>query len=368
MSKYKKWLPLVTVALLLLVILMPFITHSEVYNYLYNQTQDTVAHAKIISEIEDGQPVVNVLYLAQLIFLIPLGIVNSVLHIPALSLEIYFMFAMLIALIAWIYFISRKLKSGWLGVIIPVLVCTSLLGLFKNGMIFSIINVYFVLIGAFYCMSQYLMYKERTWLTASMVLFACFVMLHPSGLYLVPTSLLALGLLLTLKLTHKYYSKELFIITGIVFLISLTSIPINYFHASTASAISTVGRNTGNYLDYLFSWNFGVGLMILLAITAGGLFLYREHIQIGNQLKYMLVMLGCLAGSLAGGVVIGITSYPERLMSDLAVVVAIITALLMAQLFNIPKHKADLTILKYLAYFVIGVNSLYTLGVWVGCV
>lgn len=203
-----KILPLAVLVIGVAVMLVPLANHAHIYQTL-TESSDIKAHSEMVRIIADNQQLgVNIypmmyiqrgalskfgdiassgqgqkgviLYPAQYLFGWVFGQADKVLHVNPQTVMLWFMFLTLAGVALTLYVFGRMINdSGWLLLLIPLLCTTAILGLFAYGVVYSIFNMYIVLLWAILFMVKGLETRKIKWFTAGTVAFVLFLVLHP---------------------------------------------------------------------------------------------------------------------------------------------------------------------------------------------
>jgi hypothetical protein len=85
------------------------------------------------------------------------------------------------------------------------------------------------------------------------------------------------------------------------------------------------------------------------------------RIELRRESKYVLLMLGSLAVALLGGVLLGLSSFPERLLLDLATVLALMAGILLT---HVLKKFNTLNVVLPI-YLLVSYGAISTLVSWI---
>ncbi len=243
-----------------LILLMPLFLGNRLE---IERSTDMETHLGVISNMLNSMALPPLNYWGDIIIGWPVALLIKFVNLPAnirqflglnvANLYIVFNFLVLIGVAVSIYFVSRKLVGiSASNLIIPItLFCTTgILGLFKYGVIFSIINMYIILPFAIYFGIRWL--TKRGWynLSVAICLFALFSVFHITAMYLP----YAFGLLLVGVVVYKLISKSKMDIKPIlalsVIVLALNIVLTKYFlpQASilTQSAITDAVQGIAN--------------------------------------------------------------------------------------------------------------------------
>ena len=319
---------IIFVCLGLLLASIPFIIHNHIYNTIWEST-DLKAHSDIISNFAQGNiSLTNILYPAQAVFGVILGGIDKVIPVSATSLFLGFMILVLVGAgfaIYWLFSHIDGIEKGWLVLLIAMFGCTSILALYSYGVIFSILNVYIVLMFGILCTVKWLSTHKVWYLVGALLLAGIFCVLHPTGLYLPISMVVIMAGLLVYKIVKAWKPK-----IWIYLIISAAILIVG------AIAYLFIFRDNGildkfdiQYNSELEWWSLLVSnltwIIIILGITAIiGIVIYRKKIEISNEAKYLLCILAAIVITLVGAYLFGGGFQPVRIILDLSTIIAMI--------------------------------------------
>lgn len=345
MKKYARWLIL---AGGILVAFIPVFTKNHIYNQIY-YGEDTKVFARWITEVANGTNPLDLAatYFGQNLIFGFLGLINRVIHVNPTGLFTIFIFCVLVGVGVSLYWFGRILggeRTGWLTLTIGMLSTTAILGLFSYGIAIGILNMYVILPWMIICGVKAQTQYKWHWLVLLMVFCTMMAALHASGLYVV-AALAVYGIM------WNRQSKYAAIIgVGILIPMALFNTDLKWITWERPDLALYPAYFWGFIRDFL-----GIPTTILGLITFIGL--AKTKLNLTPRMRYGLMMVGSLAVVLSIGSILRVTQWPERIMLDLASIMAILIALFFGEILKTRKWQ--------LAYIPIALGGFMTLGSWV---
>lgn len=351
------------------IMLVPLFTKNHIYQgvALGGDTKNTFI--PLINLAMSGESLLNMVettfYPGLGITMWALGNVNKLLNMnPELLFYLYSALILFIAGITLYYlgkFAGGK-RVGWLVLVMGMLCSTTILALFSWACIVNIINVYILFLWGVALVARWDKYRKWYYLLSGMVLLITFSLLHPTGVYLPLSIIVALcGLIVWATIKEKNIQWRYIIIGGLLFVVSIYPALFNINRISLNPSLETTSIGYGDYFIQ-FLRLFFAPIPTVIAILVGVAYLRnRRSIQLSRQMKFMLLVLASLLVVLDGAAILRVTSMLERQILDASAIFTIIVALLLSQLI---KNK-ELEWLRVSSYALISLGSLVTIMAWV---
>ena len=238
-------------------------------------------------------------------------------------------------------------------------------------MTYSLIDMYIILPLAIFFMIKWITLKKDVYLVLAGVAIAIFSSLHLVSIYVPYVGAVALVSLLVYKLWTRKTVARYVTLTAIVILVNVVCL-IAFMRSQTmtlnelvfghaASMVSTPGdvtKNMGVFIGiYFVNMPTFIGLVTLYyAITC------RKMLDISYRVKCLLAIIGVISASLLVGGIMGFGGYPDRLMLDGILFMALLVAVLLGQLLKL--KDANLYWLKTLSSVGIGACILIRVIEW----
>jgi hypothetical protein len=357
---------------------LPFVVKNQRYDTIMKST-DLEAHSAILNAFTNGSVMPDAIYPAQVVFGAIMGIPNRLLHIPAETLFLGFMAATLVAIglvLYWIFNHIEGLSKSWLILLIAMFCTTSIIANYSYGVIYSILNMYIVLMAAIWFMVKWLS-KNNSWhLALSLSLAALFSFLHPTSLYLhYAAGVLLAGLVIYKALGWKTRRINRYAIVAVVVL-ALNVIIGKYYLAqyggmesSTLPSVVCAVVEARPFIDLQYFPQFFNNILSPITIAlgvegVGGIIMFRKTVTFSKEVKCLLWILGSLAIALLGGALLG-AALPFRLLIDLGAIAAMIIGIVLVRVIEAEKAGGDMPVMAYAAYGLVGIGTANTLISWV---
>lgn len=346
---------------------------------LIEQSTDMEAHTNIIDSFINGTPMPRLLYFGQVIVGAPLAALIILTRLSTDTIYVIFNFLVLIGVALTLYYVVKwlvGLRAAWLVVPVCIFATPSLLGLFKYGVIFDIINIGIILPWAIYFGVKWYVTTKKHYAVASLSLMLLYSVFHVTGLYLpfALTILVVVAIVYKVFVNRRYQLMPIgifgimiipwYIVMVVVGVLSLTSEP-------SGGGIPFGGDNIlgyGTVTPLQFTYQFlGISTAVLLAIAIAYYVGMRKRVRIGLEAKLFGLTLCCFAVPLIIGMFTNIFGASVRLASDLATIVALITVCLIGALLNSRKRFA--IELFVVSSSIVAIGTAYTLSIWLfgGC-
>lgn len=365
MAQKKRLVYLVVFVIGVALLLAPFFTKNHIYQGVALGGDTMKAFIPMINASTNGASIMGLGqyggYFGLWIAMWFLGIINKILHVNPEILFYLYSICVLLATAITLYYFGKKIvggiRSGWITLVIGILVSTSILALYTWGCTVNIINVYVVLMWAILFYINWAKSRRWYWLLASALLLILFMFLHPTGFYL-PFTILVLCVGVIGWSLVKKRKLQSWVIGLLILLVSTMLVTWRY-----SGAIGLHGHNIFD-IDYLVKF---VRILLIPVPTIIGVLTIvawwrnRHNTKLSMELGIALSILGSLLVVLIGASVLQLTILPERQILDASSVGAIIVALILAYL--IKTH--DLQWLKASAYALMALGSLVSIRGWV---
>ena len=357
----------------LVIYAIPWITRNHIYQITMTAS-DAQAHSNVIDAFTNGTGT-PILYPAQAVFGFILGSINKIFHAPPIAVFVVFSYVALVGVGFTIYYVVSRLTrtsvSGFLAVLVTILCTTSILVFFLYGTIYNLIDMYIVLPFAVFCLVKWLANKRVVYLVGGLLIVALFSSLHLVSIYIPYTvATIVAGLIVysivTRRNTRYFIGTALLVLAvNLVFSWLFLRNQLLPLVASVVANADTTVRETNQWAGYLYqmTWVYLTPKVLVLGLlTAITMVLYRKHLVIKAEAKYLICIVGALALVLVAGGILGVSGYPGRVMLDASTVVALSIALGMGELWQV--KKVDLSWFKVSSLAVIGVSVVLTLIEW----
>jgi len=348
----------------IILLLVPLITRNHIYQGVALGEDTMRAFIPMINLATDGNSMMSLSqyggYLGLWMMMWLLGIMNIVLKMNPDVLFYLYSICVLIGASITLYYLGKLIggiRGGWIMMVMGMLVNTSILALYTWGCTINIVNVYIVLIWAVILFIKWLQSHKWYWLLSCGALLIVFLFLHPTGAYLPFTSVVLFVGLVIWHLSSKKKINWWYMVGGLGMLCISLYLTRGYFHA--------IGL-THNILDADYLGKFIRLLLIPVPTVIGILALVvwlqnKRRIKLDAVSKVTLAILVSLLIVLLGASGLQATVLPERQILDASTFMAIIIAILLAQLIKYPR----LQWLKMSSYALMALGSLVTIQGWV---
>ena len=365
MKKY--WKELLLLIGYTVLVMIPLITKSQIYNHIvgYDQPRsDFRDYTALVSSWINGEPVSFSLYNARTILAYPIIAINKITEANVDSIYITICFVLLVLTGIVIYYTIRELvnkESGFLSIAIAIFCTTGILGMFYFGMICSIVNMYIFLLFGILAAIKWLTKGKIIWLVGSILSVAIFSLFHTTAIYFPYFAAIIFVLIIACKLINKKESIWKPIILLVILLVvntsvSFTALPntilLNKYVAENAEVAASKiiitktptettnetekpikPENSFNYLSnsplsltHFILYYLSISTVGIMIVTIFFLTKCKENIKLRQETKYLLIILSGIVLALSIGTFTPIAIEPVRSATDLATILALITA------------------------------------------
>ena len=333
--------------IVLIIIIMPMLLHNNIVETI-EASSDMKAHVSIIEGNNH-----NVSYLGQ-------TLLKWLFHPLADSenLRTYYMvfnFVVLITVFYTLFFVTKaffNLQSAFITPILSLFVSTNILGLFKYGVIFNIINVYIILPIALYNLVKWFTDNKLRNGIVGLSLLGLFSVFHYSGYYIIAFIVLSLiGYTVYGLVKHKWWQWKKVLV---LFLISL----LGFIYMITKNAwLINFDFSPLTNLQYIFLHLSPVTFVLLVS---GLVYFKKNKIGLKDNGKLFLYSISCICITLLGALAfLEITDF-NRVVMDFAGMITILTGCLIGVVCSYGKKFVN-----YLVYGLIIVGAILNITMWV---
>ena len=271
------------------------------------------------------------------------------------TIYLWFNFTALFGSVLSIYYVVKKLVNklaAYLSVAMMFVVATGILGLFKYGVIFNIINMYIIFPFAVLFIVYWLTGKGNLYGILGFIALAVFSVFHATGMYL--PVILAVSFIgyVTISLYRGtwWQWEKLVLLFGISFLMMMVLLPFNINHFGLQSHFDLNALRL--VYDYAHFY-----LFIIIGIVLPAWFYYRH--RMGLKVKVFLFIMGATSIALLLGLVFEVNQHFNRIAIDFSSILAMITACLASLVWK--KHY----LIRYGTVAIIGATTIPNLITWV---
>jgi hypothetical protein len=354
----------------IIIAFVPFVLKNNLYQSVVNTPDIKIHNSSFIRAFTEGTQIENVIYPLQVVVGWILAIANKVLHIDSVVLLALFMTLVLIgSALAIHHLLSRMqgLSKSWLILIIAMFCNTSILALYRYGIVNSIINMYIILPLAIWCVVKWITQRKVGYVIGWLALIALFSFLHPTSIYLRYSMFVMIGGLLIYKLIVRKASIWQYLRLAIIALlinIVVYRYSIVYFSDLDTSIATAIGDTVAGkqiidfgYISYFLSILTPITI-ILCILSIGGLIVCHKRLNFSRETKILLWILGSLAITMFAGTIFS-AGIPDRVSIDLATMVAMIVGILLVHEIKVMPLQA------IVCYSLVAVGTASNLITWV---
>jgi hypothetical protein len=266
-----------------------------------------------------------------------------------------FNFAVLIGVFYTIFFVFRNLiglHGAYISSFSSLFLSSNILGLFKFGVIFNIINVYIIFPLALYHLIRWFTDGKLYHGIASLLLFGLFSVFHYSGYYILPFAVAwILVWFIRGVVTHKWdnYKKKIAVIivasAGFIYMISKSAWLVN-FQIPSAQPI-----------QYLF---IHLSPEVIVMLFMGLIIYIRNGLNINAKSKRLICTLGYCCGVLLLALLLMVTKDFNRVAMDLSGMLTLLTAGIAGVICLTGKKK-----LNTVVYSLVMIGAIPNLIIWI---
>ena len=271
------------------------------------------------------------------------------------SIYLWFNFTALFGSVLSIYYVVSKLVNklaAYLVIPMMFLVTTGILGLFKYGVIFNIINMYIIFPFAVLFIVYWLTGKGNLYGILGFIALAIFGVFHATGMYLLMILSVSFIGYIAISLYRKnwWQKKKIAILftLSIIGVIVILPFGVNHFGLRYNFSLNTL-RLVYQHL-HIYS-------LIIMAGVISSLVFYRTRMK--RKTKVYLFILGTTLIALLLGLVFEVNAQYNRIAIDFSSTLVIVTACLLSLVWK--KHY----LIRYGSLALIAVAAIPNLLTWV---
>lgn len=337
----KKIILITYILLVSLIIIMPMLRNNGIVHNI-RISSDMDAHLGVAQGNNE-----HLLYGGQIVLKYVLKpFVNSD-YLDTAYLWFNFVIVLLVAFLVT-YIFRRLVPNGNYWVVVPIFLfsSTGILALIKYGVIFNVINMYLILIGAIFLIVEWLHDSNILKLLFASLLLVVFSLLHYTMIYLIPITILCVVVYLIWALSkHRTGNiKKALLICGISVGISIMALFVymNMFSNGiiTTSTSNIIGSISFSHVlsDVLLKTQVlinHISVPVLILLVIGCIYWGQKS----SKEKTFLYIIGICAVALLGGYYLEINKDYNRLALDASTMIGIFTAFLIGSTLKYFKKR-----------------------------
>ena len=331
-----------------IVLLIPLFMHNDIVKTI-EVSSDMRAHIGVIQGTNE-----NISYFGQKIVKYIFSPIANSENIKTYYL--LFNFVVLIGVFYNIFFVFKSiigLHGAYIASFSSLFLSSNILGLFKFGVIFNIINVYIIFPLALYHLIRWFTDGKLHHGIVSLLLFCLFSVFHYSGYYILPFAV-AWILIWFIRgiVTHKWdnYKKKIAVIivasAGFIYMISKSAWLVNFQIPSTQP------------IQYLF---IHLSPIVIVMLFMGLIIYIRNGLNINPKSKRLICKLGYCCSVLFLALLFMVTKDFNRVAMDLSGMLTLLTAGIAGVICLSGKRNLTVAI-----YSLIMIGAIPNLIIWVG--
>ena len=353
-------------------------------NYLsIGVSTDMATHTNIINALVNNTPIesFDIIYYGEFVVGYPLAMIIRLTGWDTNTVYLAFNFLALAGAALSLFYVTKKMvgdNAALLVIPVTFFCTTSILGLFKYGVIFNIINMYIILPFAIYFGVKWMVKRGIINFAISIFLFALFSVFHITSIYVPAAFALLLFIALMYKLVfNRRFNMLAVSIPSICFILLSMILPRLFrstsFTSSQSAITDAINRSIdsapvappilgyGTVMPPQFIGQFlSPTTFMLLCLAVCGYFRLRKRITFSLTEKWFGIIILCFIIPLSAVTFTNFGGVSVRTASDLATLIALLTACLIGVLIKVARGK-------WFAYTIAGVTLVgtsSTLATW----